>query len=530
MKKHILFLISVIMLVCNYTQAQTGIGTLTPDASAQLEIQSPNKGVLIPRMTMINRPASPATGLLIYQTDNTPGFYYFDGTAWERIGGLWNKTPTSLYTDKNVGINTTIPGYALDVNTTGSPVIANLKSGNINGYVMMGTNGGYVGYYGVYTGNNDMDFGTGAGNATGSVHLVSQATPVLTATSLLRVGIGTTTPQAKLDVAGTVKIADGTEGVNKVLTSDANGNASWQTPASGGGSGNQWTTAYTGTDIYQTSIGTGTVNIGSNNPSPTTKLSVYGGSKPNALYLTAASNSDYALITTFGKIGLGVSTPTEKLEVNGAIKIGEGTATPSDGTIRYTAASGFQGRQSGSWQSLGGGSTQTLSLSGNQLSISGGNTVTLPSGGSSLTLPYIGIGNTTSDMFFLSNSGNGNTLSVNNTGGGAGLRVNSTTGHGLIVDQGNSGFGIQIPQAKVHVVSTSTTTTPNVLIEQTGTDYARLAFKNFPSSTANWTIAAQSTGSAANDRMNFYNTTAGNVLQITGDGKTIVNLPFSTFW
>lgn len=43
------------------------------------------------------------------------------------------------------------------------------------------------------------------------------------------VGIGTTTPVAKLDVAGTVRIADGTQGANKVLTSDASGNASWIT-------------------------------------------------------------------------------------------------------------------------------------------------------------------------------------------------------------------------------------------------------------------------------------------------------------
>jgi hypothetical protein len=42
------------------------------------------------------------------------------------------------------------------------------------------------------------------------------------------VGIGTSNPTAKLDVAGTLKIADGTQGVNKVLTSDATGNATWQ--------------------------------------------------------------------------------------------------------------------------------------------------------------------------------------------------------------------------------------------------------------------------------------------------------------
>ena len=43
-----------------------------------------------------------------------------------------------------------------------------------------------------------------------------------------RVGIGTIAPAAKLDVVGSVKIVDGTEGAGKVLTSDANGLATWQ--------------------------------------------------------------------------------------------------------------------------------------------------------------------------------------------------------------------------------------------------------------------------------------------------------------
>jgi len=41
------------------------------------------------------------------------------------------------------------------------------------------------------------------------------------------VGIGTTSPGAKLEVAGQVKIRGGTPGAGKVLTSDANGLASW---------------------------------------------------------------------------------------------------------------------------------------------------------------------------------------------------------------------------------------------------------------------------------------------------------------
>jgi hypothetical protein len=42
------------------------------------------------------------------------------------------------------------------------------------------------------------------------------------------IGIGTASPTQKLDIAGSVKITDGSEGLGKVLTSDASGNASWQ--------------------------------------------------------------------------------------------------------------------------------------------------------------------------------------------------------------------------------------------------------------------------------------------------------------
>ncbi len=54
------------------------------DASSALDIQSTTKGFLVPRMTLTDRNAiaSPATGLLIYQTNSTPGFYYYDGSAW----------------------------------------------------------------------------------------------------------------------------------------------------------------------------------------------------------------------------------------------------------------------------------------------------------------------------------------------------------------------------------------------------------------------------------------------------------------
>ena len=55
-----------------------GIGNTSPDASALLDMQSTDKGILIPRMTSVqkNSIANPVAGLLVFQTDANPGFYY----------------------------------------------------------------------------------------------------------------------------------------------------------------------------------------------------------------------------------------------------------------------------------------------------------------------------------------------------------------------------------------------------------------------------------------------------------------------
>lgn len=70
----------------NAGYSQTGIGTTSPDPSAQLDVTSTEKGFLTPRMTKAQREGitDPATGLLVYQTDvvDSTGFYYFDGSEW----------------------------------------------------------------------------------------------------------------------------------------------------------------------------------------------------------------------------------------------------------------------------------------------------------------------------------------------------------------------------------------------------------------------------------------------------------------
>ena len=72
---------------------QVGIGTEIPHNSAALEITSTTKGFLMPRMTEDQRNTiQPATGLMIYQTNKEPGFYYHNGISWE---GIANGQPTT---------------------------------------------------------------------------------------------------------------------------------------------------------------------------------------------------------------------------------------------------------------------------------------------------------------------------------------------------------------------------------------------------------------------------------------------------
>lgn len=74
----------------NILCAQVGINTdnSAPQPSAMLDVKSTEKGILIPRMTEVqkNGISNPATGLLVFQTNGTSGFYYYNGTEWENLG------------------------------------------------------------------------------------------------------------------------------------------------------------------------------------------------------------------------------------------------------------------------------------------------------------------------------------------------------------------------------------------------------------------------------------------------------------
>ncbi|MBL4586026.1 MAG: hypothetical protein JKX84_03065, partial [Flavobacteriales bacterium] len=76
----------------NVSAQSVGIAgsTFTPDAQSILEIQSTTKGILLPRMTTVQRNAiSPGAGsdfgLMVYDTD-VDAYFYWDGTAWNVVG------------------------------------------------------------------------------------------------------------------------------------------------------------------------------------------------------------------------------------------------------------------------------------------------------------------------------------------------------------------------------------------------------------------------------------------------------------
>lgn len=145
MKKVLLFI--VIFLFSAGIYAQTGIGTTTPNASAKLEIAATDKGFLVPRMTSAQRIAiaSPANGLLVYQTDDVSGFYVNSGTSvspvWLRVNTNWTRTGNDIaYTTGNISTTGTLTGGNSSTSTI-SGFGANVSSISANYSLVAADNG-----------------------------------------------------------------------------------------------------------------------------------------------------------------------------------------------------------------------------------------------------------------------------------------------------------------------------------------------------------------------------------------------------
>lgn len=198
-------------------------------------------------------------------------------------------------------------------------IISDAKAGNVAAPSGPGYAGGKLFAEGYPLGNDDLVFNVhNSSDNTGDALFISPTGSV---------GINNTQPEAALDVAGRFKLKDGTQGANKVLTSDQLGNASWKnitalTP---------W--IISGGDIYNNNTG----NTGIHQSHPTAALHINGNVKIDSANLLEFGAGIVGKEANAGKIGY------QKFS-NGLDVIGAG-ASQNSRKIKFWAEGGsdFQG-------------------------------------------------------------------------------------------------------------------------------------------------------------------------------------------
>jgi len=140
------------------------------------------------------------------------------------------------------------------------------------------------------------------------------------------IGIGTSVPSSKLEVNGSIKITDGTQGTNKVLTSDANGLASWQSASAYvGPTGPTGPTGPAGAQGIQGPTGAqGTQGI-QGNTGPTGLIGATGATGPLVSGTTGQTLrhdgttwvANSKLYNDGTNIGIGTTSPSALLHANG---------------------------------------------------------------------------------------------------------------------------------------------------------------------------------------------------------------------
>ena len=288
--KKLIITISILLSAYTFTLAQTQIG---------------GQGVTVPSYTQLQRNAlvSPTTGQLIYQTDNTPGFYYWNGTAWTAVssgggGGSGDLISTNNLSDlSNTGTARTNLGLGT-MSTQAASTVA-ITGGTINGTSIGATS-----------------------TSTGAFTTLSAS--------------GATTLSSTL-------------GVNSDLTVTKNG-TTLGTPFVNFISNDTWQTAM---NINNTSTNGriySLISAGQNNSSQT----------PGSFSIYDQTATAYRLvIQPTGKIGIGTVSPSEMLHVagnglfTGTVKVGAYTLPSSDGTNGQILATNGSGTLS--WTSASSG-------------------------------------------------------------------------------------------------------------------------------------------------------------------------------
>lgn len=379
-------LIAVFTLLSGYACAQNvGIGstTFTPNDDALLELRSTTSGFLVPKMTeaQMNAISGPTEGLLVYQTNNTKGFMYYDGSAWVGFGGAgagdsddmgdhiatqniqlsdnWisndgGNEGIRVDNSGNVGIGTAVPTQKLQVQVANNGLNMPLFLRNANNS-QSGGNGIGIGFNSEQNGDwikagifHERTANYGVGKLHFLVDNVSDNQSVSLAESRMtidkdgKVGIGTTSPTKALDVKSNAA------GVNVITVQN--------TTASG------WSSIDFNDQSGSLSTTFGFANSGT---SGIFTNRAYMNSYDHDFVLTRNSSENSIFIKgSNGQIGINTNNPQARLHVQGDARI---TDLAGSGTRMVVAdANGDLSTQSipSGGGGFGSGSTLDLYLTG----------------------------------------------------------------------------------------------------------------------------------------------------------------------
>ena len=397
-----LLLFQVLALSCVVTtQAQNvGIGTTTPAASAALDVNSTNKGILIPRMTTAQRTAivSPTNGLMVFDT-TTNTFWFYKSNVWVQLspGITLPYDCTHNANDIIFKVTNTNHGgssYAIVGNASGyGTAVAGTADSSGAGVFGASVYGAGVEGFSYNIGGRFSSDGSGAGVSGFSSdgpggEFESDSGPAIKALGRVEVtgnvGIGTAVPAQKLDVfkgrlrfsgdisANEVQGIEFTNGAGTALNGFI-GKYNDSMMGFYGYTGAGWKTLFNNTN--------GNVGLqGNTNPRAPLSFSNGIGNKISIFdngdgthygiglqaaqlqlyvpsiaqdivmgYGSSAAFTENMRVKGNGNVGIGTATPSEKLQVNGNVKVG-GTLQVQGGSPGAGKVLTSDGSGNASWQ------------------------------------------------------------------------------------------------------------------------------------------------------------------------------------